>query len=190
MSSYVTSDGDYDAPYLEDEDQTSGETTCGNEESCDEVEYLDETEDESNEPKPQSIEDTNIKLIESVEFHKHLYDLSSDEHRKKDKRTSAWTDIISSILDIPPSDVTPKLILEWQRKWKNIRTSYVRHKREARGKSGQSASATKPYKYSAFLSFLDPYISTEKTLVTPNSGTNPDDTASSSQRQGNLITIT
>ena len=52
------------------------------------------------------------------------------------------------------------LAVEWKKKWRSLRDSYMRHRREMRNsKSGQGAgSKKKKWKFMDIMNFLDRYV--------------------------------
>ena len=53
---------------------------------------------------------------------------------------------------------------ECRRKWKGLRDTYLRERRKEAGKrSGSAAGPFKKWRYSAILSFLDPFVTPRET---------------------------
>ena len=46
-----------------------------------------------------------------------------------------------------------------KKKWKNLRDTYIKKKKENKGRSGDPATKSKEWKYEKIMDFLDPYIS-------------------------------
>ncbi|ROL51198.1 Transcription factor Adf-1 [Anabarilius grahami] len=95
------------------------------------------------------------KLIVAVCGHPELYDVSSYFYRDRNKKDLAWKRISE---EIGQSE-------EWCRKrWKSLRDTYFKERRkETEKRSGSAAESAKRWKYSAVLSFLDPFVSLRET---------------------------
>ncbi|KAJ8711236.1 hypothetical protein PYW07_008478 [Mythimna separata] len=88
-------------------------------------------------------------FISEVKKYPEIWDINSEDHRFKSKKQNAWAEIarvfISDFEEIPDKeriDVYRKL----HGKWRNIRDSFVRHRKRKYGKKG--------YVYAKHLSFL------------------------------------
>ncbi|XP_058820800.1 uncharacterized protein LOC131682993 [Topomyia yanbarensis] len=114
----------------------------------------------------------NIKLIEAVQGHPNLYDLANETYHDKNARVNSWREIASELLALDPtkdeSHNTPSLSKALQAKWKGLRSSYARARRENKGRIGQAAQTKRVYKYAHKLGFLDLISKKTNTLNTPN----------------------
>ncbi|XP_047032914.1 uncharacterized protein LOC124639540 [Helicoverpa zea] len=88
-------------------------------------------------------------FIGEVKKYPEIWDINSDDHRFKSKKQQAWAQIarvfitdFDEIPDIEKYDVYRKL----HGKWRNIRDSFVRHRKRKYGKKG--------YVYAKHLTFL------------------------------------
>uniref|UniRef100_A0A8C1V1U2 Transcription factor Adf-1 n=1 Tax=Cyprinus carpio TaxID=7962 RepID=A0A8C1V1U2_CYPCA len=90
------------------------------------------------------------KVIIAVCGYPELYDTSSYFHRNRNKKDLAWK-------KVSEEEVCRK-------KWKSLRDTYLKERRkETEKRSGSAAGSGKKWKYSAVLSFLDPFVSPRET---------------------------
>uniref|UniRef100_A0A3P9LET7 MADF domain-containing protein n=1 Tax=Oryzias latipes TaxID=8090 RepID=A0A3P9LET7_ORYLA len=88
----------------------------------------------------------NIELLVSlVSEHKELYDKRESDYKNLDKREQLWSGIAQQMgLDVE----------EVKQKWKSLRDTYTRKKREEDCRSGQAAKQKKAWKYTKVMEFL------------------------------------
>ncbi|XP_061634140.1 transcription factor Adf-1-like isoform X2 [Phyllopteryx taeniolatus] len=103
------------------------------------------------------------KIIVAVCAHPELYDSSCFHYRDRTQKEQAWR-MVSEKVGVS-EDIC-------RRKWKGLRDTYLRdRKKEQEKKSGSVAGPLKRWKYSAGLSFLDPFVSPrENTSSSSNIG--------------------
>ncbi|KAM4521911.1 uncharacterized protein PAE49_001836 [Odontesthes bonariensis] len=91
------------------------------------------------------------KLIVAVSGFPSLYDTNSVTYRDLNMRSEAWRQI-AEMVGVPES--------ECRRKWKTLRDQHRRERQREkdRRESGIGLSNYKPWRYSAILSFLNPFI--------------------------------
>ncbi|XP_072218032.1 uncharacterized protein [Leuresthes tenuis] len=91
------------------------------------------------------------KLIVAVSGFPSLYDTNSVTYRDLNMRSEAWRQI-AEMVGVPES--------ECRRKWKTLRDQHRRERQREkdRRESGVGLSNYKPWRYSAILSFLNPFI--------------------------------
>ncbi|XP_059894294.1 uncharacterized protein LOC132447509 [Gadus macrocephalus] len=94
-------------------------------------------------------------LIVAVCGQSVLYDNTLVFYRDRIKKQQAWV-VVGEETGIPV-DVC-------RRKWKSLRDRYIREKRKEEGKKiGSAARTVKKWKFSAVLSFLDPFVTPKET---------------------------
>ena len=49
-----------------------------------------------------------------------------------------------------------------KKRWKNLRDTYLKKRKEENGRSGDAARKTKDWKYKNIIAFLEPYIDTPR----------------------------
>ncbi|KAL3056870.1 hypothetical protein OYC64_007364 [Pagothenia borchgrevinki] len=110
------------------------------------------------------------KIVVAVSGFPEIYDTMSYIYRDRNKKELAWRKI-SEEVGIP-EEVCRK-------KWKSLRDTYVKErKREKEEKrSGSAAGTNKKWRYSAVLSFLDPFVTPRKTTSNMVSGVEEDRTS-------------
>uniref|UniRef100_A0A8C2Z8S6 MADF domain-containing protein n=1 Tax=Cyclopterus lumpus TaxID=8103 RepID=A0A8C2Z8S6_CYCLU len=87
--------------------------------------------------------------------HPEIFNTSSYDYRNRLKKDVAWK-AVSEDVGIP--------VEVCRKKWKGLRDTYLKEKRRATDKrSGSGAGSLKKWKYSAVLSFLDPFITPRET---------------------------
>ncbi|XP_036405031.1 transcription factor Adf-1-like [Megalops cyprinoides] len=98
------------------------------------------------------------QLITAVSNNPELYNCTHQAYKDKNRKRGAWVRI-SEIIGIPPDDC--------RKKWKNLRDTYRREmaKEQERGRSGAAATTQRPWRYSAIMGFLNPFLESR-----PNSG--------------------
>ncbi|ROL48212.1 Transcription factor Adf-1 [Anabarilius grahami] len=95
------------------------------------------------------------RAIVAVCGHPELYDVSSYFYRDSNKKDLAWKRISEEIGQ--SEDLCRK-------RWKSLRDTYLKERRkETEKRSGSAAESAKRWKYSAVLSFLDPFVSPGET---------------------------
>lgn len=146
-----------------------------------------ETDDDTDDDTDGGETDINLKIIDAVREHKNLYDLSNPDYRNKEKRSLSWRNVCMAVWGLEDKAVTPKTIDKMQAKWKSLRSSFVRTKRE-KTRSGQATSQKKTYKYARAMAFLKHYIKGDKTIGTPNAEEEEDEEIAGSSR-GRLLSI-
>ncbi|CAM4639672.1 unnamed protein product [Leuciscus chuanchicus] len=98
-----------------------------------------------------------------------MYDTKSYAYRDRTKKEIAWRKI-SEEVGLPEETV--------RRKWKGLRDTYVKEKKkETEKKSGSGANQEKSWKYSAVLSFLDPFVTPRETSSNMGRGVEENRTA-------------
>ncbi|XP_071316452.1 uncharacterized protein [Trachinotus anak] len=103
----------------------------------------------------RTFEKMEEKIIVAVCGHTELYDTSSYFYRDRTKKDNAWKKVGEEVQ--LPVEVC-------RRKWKSLRDTYLRErKKEGEKRSGSAAGQVKKWKYSAVLSFLDPFIAPRET---------------------------
>ncbi|XP_028432131.1 transcription factor Adf-1-like [Perca flavescens] len=84
-------------------------------------------------------------LVSSVSEHKALYDKRDSDYKHLDKRELLWSGIAEQMgLDVE----------EVKQKWKSLRDTYTRKKREDDCRSGQAAKNKNPWKCMKVMEFL------------------------------------
>ena len=68
-----------------------------------------------------------------------------------------------------------------RRKWKGLRDTYIKERRKEAGSSGSAAGSGKRWKYSAVLSFLDPFVTPRETSGNMGRGVEEERTAEYTQ---------
>uniref|UniRef100_A0A3B3I537 MADF domain-containing protein n=1 Tax=Oryzias latipes TaxID=8090 RepID=A0A3B3I537_ORYLA len=87
----------------------------------------------------------NVELLVSlVSVHKELYDKRESDYKNLDKRKQLWSGIAQQM----------GLDEEVKQKWKSLRDTYTRKKREEDCRSGQAAKQKKAWKYMKVMEFL------------------------------------
>ncbi|XP_026061144.1 uncharacterized protein LOC113119803 [Carassius auratus] len=88
----------------------------------------------------------NVELLVSlVSEHKELYDKRDSDYKNLDKRELLWSGIAQQMgLDVE----------EVKHKWKSLRDTYTRKKREDDCRSGQAAKNKKTWKFMKVMEFL------------------------------------
>ncbi|KAL3966453.1 Adh transcription factor 1 [Sarotherodon galilaeus] len=95
------------------------------------------------------------KLISAVANHPELYDASCYFYRDRNKKDLAWRHISEEIGQ--PEDIC-------RRKWKSLRDTYNKEKREEKEKrSGSAAGSGRRWKFFAVMGFLDPFLTPRET---------------------------
>ncbi|XP_028304511.1 transcription factor Adf-1-like [Gouania willdenowi] len=95
------------------------------------------------------------KLIVAVCDHPELYNTASYWYRDRTKKDLAWRTIGEAV------GLAADLC---RKRWKGLRDTYLKEKRKCQEKrSGSAAGPSKRWKYSAVMSFLDPFISPRDT---------------------------
>ncbi|XP_068562976.1 hepatoma-derived growth factor-related protein 2-like [Cebidichthys violaceus] len=90
------------------------------------------------------------KLIAAVHGLPELYDKSSHLYRDRSKKVVAWRKLSEEVG--LPYEIC-------RRRWKGLRDTYLKKRREETGRrSGSETGSAKKWKYSAVLSFLDPFV--------------------------------
>ncbi|XP_042632303.1 transcription factor Adf-1-like [Cyprinus carpio] len=90
------------------------------------------------------------KVIIAVCGYPELYDTSSYFYRNRNKKDLAWKKV---------SEEVGQSEEMCRKKWKSLRDTYLRERRkETEKRSGSAAGSGKKWKYSAVLSFLDPFV--------------------------------
>ncbi|XP_025093730.1 transcription factor Adf-1-like isoform X1 [Pomacea canaliculata] len=116
------------------------------------------------------------KLIELVRMHEFLYDASHEGHKDTQLVQTAWKSIAK---EMGRRDLDGKYKSEaWKKKWKNLRDTYQKRKKEQRKyRSALGARKKIKWRWSRMMQFLDPYLDT-KSIDTSTPATAEDDTAS------------
>ncbi|XDV31483.1 hypothetical protein PO909_002475 [Leuciscus waleckii] len=108
-------------------------------------------------------------LIVAVCAYPEIYDTKSYTYRDRTKKEIAWRKISE---EVGLSEETVR------RKWKGLRDTYVKEKKkETEKKSGSGANQEKRWKYSAVLSFLDPFVTPRETSSNMGRGVEENRTA-------------
>uniref|UniRef100_A0A8C5GSV8 Transcription factor Adf-1 n=1 Tax=Gouania willdenowi TaxID=441366 RepID=A0A8C5GSV8_GOUWI len=95
------------------------------------------------------------KLIVAVCDHPELFNTASYWYRDRTKKDLAWRTIGEAV------GLAADLC---RKRWKGLRDTYLKEKRKCQEKrSGSAAGPSKRWKYSAVMSFLDPFISPRDT---------------------------
>ncbi|XP_055057393.2 uncharacterized protein [Misgurnus anguillicaudatus] len=95
------------------------------------------------------------KLIIAVCGHPDIYDTTSYFYRDRNKKDLAWKKV---------SEEVGQSAEMCRKKWKGLRDTYLKErKKEMEKRSGSAAGSGKKWKYSAVLSFLDPFVSPRET---------------------------
>ncbi|KAG7462774.1 hypothetical protein MATL_G00188300 [Megalops atlanticus] len=96
------------------------------------------------------------RLIIAVSNKPELYNCTHYKYKDKNRKRDAWV-CISEIIGIPPHDC--------KRKWKNLRDTYRREmaKEQERSRSGAMATTQRPWRYSAIMGFLNPFLESRPT---------------------------
>ncbi|KAF4096414.1 transcription factor Adf-1-like [Onychostoma macrolepis] len=95
------------------------------------------------------------KVIVAVCGLPELYDTSSYHYRNRNKKDLTWRKVSEEVGQ--SEEVCRK-------KWKSLRDTYLKERRkDTEKRSGSAAGSGKKWKYSAVLSFLDPFVSPRET---------------------------
>ncbi|XP_048000106.1 uncharacterized protein LOC125237166 [Leguminivora glycinivorella] len=89
------------------------------------------------------------KLIELVRERSLLYDLSDVDYKNRDKKAEAWLQIATA-LGFGDSKL-------WIAKWKSLRDSYGKFKKNNESSTGQSYKKYKTWPWASQMRFLDDY---------------------------------
>ncbi|KAL3067606.1 hypothetical protein OYC64_017351 [Pagothenia borchgrevinki] len=110
------------------------------------------------------------KIVVAVSGFPEIYDTMSYFYRYRNKKELAWRKISEQV------GISEEVC---RRKWKSLSDTYVKErKREKEDKrSGSAAGTNKKWKYSAVLSFLDPFVTPRKTTSNMVSGVEEDRTS-------------
>ncbi|XP_049457243.1 transcription factor Adf-1-like [Epinephelus fuscoguttatus] len=117
------------------------------------------------------------KLIIAVCGHPELYDVTSPHYKLRTKKDLPWRKVSEEV-------GLPEEIC--RRKWKGLRDTYLKEKKKERErKSGSAGTGGKRWKYSAVLSFLDPFVTPKETSGNMRVGVEEEDrTAEYTQDEG------
>uniref|UniRef100_A0A671TYY7 MADF domain-containing protein n=1 Tax=Sparus aurata TaxID=8175 RepID=A0A671TYY7_SPAAU len=114
------------------------------------------------------------KLIIAVCGHPVLYDTTAVFYRNRYKKEEAWVKVAEEV----------GLSVEVCRKrWKGLRDTYLKRKREGERKSGSAGGSFKKWRFSAVLSFLDPFTTPRETSGNMGQGVEEDWTAETSYEE-------
>ncbi|XP_049451174.1 transcription factor Adf-1-like, partial [Epinephelus fuscoguttatus] len=90
------------------------------------------------------------KVVIAVCGYPELYDTTCLLYRDCNKKEQAWVKV---------AEETGVPVDQCRKKWKSLRDTYLKERRkEAEKRSGAAAGPVKRWKYSAALSFLNPFI--------------------------------
>ncbi|VEN55267.1 unnamed protein product [Callosobruchus maculatus] len=89
------------------------------------------------------------KLIMLVSGYMELYDLSNKHYSHQERKNNCWKEI---------SEHMRQPVSACKEKWSRLRDNYRKALRFRKGKSGDAAVKTKPYKFEAEMSFLKKYL--------------------------------
>ncbi|XP_058628539.1 uncharacterized protein LOC131538616 isoform X2 [Onychostoma macrolepis] len=125
------------------------------------------------------------KVIVTVCGHTKLYDTYSYHYRNRNKNDLAWRKVSEEVGQ--SEEVCRK-------KWKSLRDTYLKERRkETEKRSGSAAGSEKKWKYSAVLSFLDPFVSPRgirpQGTTTPRTRARQQQQQQGSQRQSRLVLL-
>uniref|UniRef100_A0A671YJ80 MADF domain-containing protein n=1 Tax=Sparus aurata TaxID=8175 RepID=A0A671YJ80_SPAAU len=114
------------------------------------------------------------KLIVAVCGHPVLYDTTAVFYRNRYKKEEAWVKVAEEVG--LPVEVCRK-------KWKGLRDTYLKKKREGEKRSGSAGGNLRKWRFSAVLSFLDPFTTPRETSGNMGQGVEEDWTAETSYEE-------
>ncbi|CAK6970780.1 transcription factor Adf-1-like [Scomber scombrus] len=94
------------------------------------------------------------KLIVAVCGHPVLYDTTAVFYRDRYKKEEAWAKVGAEV------GLTVEVC---RKKWKGLRDTYLKKKREGERRSGSAGGELKKWRFSAVLSFLEPFTTPRET---------------------------
>ncbi|XP_021922406.1 uncharacterized protein LOC110831102 [Zootermopsis nevadensis] len=102
-----------------------------------------------------SEEQTNIKIVQTVEKFPVIYDYLSPGHSNKEEIDKAWH-AVSKEVNVDVNSC--------KEKWRNCRNCWARYLRQTPPVSGSAARPKKPYYLAEYLAFLTPFTKSRRQL--------------------------
>ncbi|XP_060532204.1 uncharacterized protein LOC132705568 [Cylas formicarius] len=101
--------------------------------------------------------DVNMKLVAIVKEYPMLYDSSMPQGSVEQKQ-DLWREITQRLKDEPNPDA--QTVYEVKQRWKNLRDSYVKDVKldHLKRKNKNIKTSRRPYRYSKYMTFLQPYV--------------------------------